>query len=138
MKIYVLGETELEPSEIVDEKNPRTLEIWHIVVSLFCGIIIGILVAYIAWCSHRRWCKDRKPEHHEQSPEQQPAEAETTYEELDLSKMNTEDKYQSLRGNVSRIYDAVNNDDDSTYTELNKIRDAENNYQSLQVRPKYT
>ena len=122
---------------MVDLKTPRSLEIWHIVVSLVSGIIIGILVAYIAWCSHRRWCRNRKPEHHEQSP-QQPAEAESTYQELDLSKMNTEDNYQSLRGNVSRINDAVNNYDDPTYTELNKIRDAENSYQSLQVRPKYT
>ena len=133
----VVGETEFEPSEIVEEKTPRSLEIRHVVVSLVSGIIIGVLVAYIAWCSHRRWCKNRKPEHHEQSP-QQPAEAESTYQELDLSKMNTEDNYQSLRGNVSRINDAVNNDDDSSYTELNKIRDAENNYQSLQVRSKYT
>ena len=133
----VLGETEFEPSGVVGEKNPRTLQIWHIVVPLVSGIIIGILVAYIAWCSRRRWCKNRKPEHHEQSPEQ-PAEAETTYEELDLSKMNTEDNYQSLRGNVSWIDEVVNNDDDSTYTELNKIRDVENNYQSLQVMPKYT
>ena len=133
----VLGGTEFEPSEIPDEKTPRTLKIWHIVVSLVSGIIIGILVAYIAWCSHRRWYTNRKPEHHEQSPEQ-PAEAQSTYQELDLSKMNTEDNYQSLTGNVSRIDDAVNNDDDSTYTQLNKIRNAENNYQSLQVRPKYT
>ena len=97
-------------------------------MSLVSGIIIGIFVAYIAWCSHRRWFTKRKPE---QSPDQQPAEAESTYQELDLSKMNTEDNYQSLSGNISRIDDAVNNDDDSTYTELNKIRDVENNYQSL-------
>ena len=131
----ILGETEFEPSGIVQEKKPRTLEIWHIVVSVVSGIIIGILVAYIACCSHRRWFSKRKPE---QSPDQQPTEAESTYQELDLSKMNTEDNYQSLRGNISRINDAVNNDGDSTYTELNKIRDAESNYQSLQVRPKYT
>ena len=49
-----------------------------------------ILVAYIAWFCHRRWFTKR-----------QPTEAETTYEELDLSKMNTEDNYQPLKGDVS-------------------------------------
>ena len=45
--------------------------------------------------------------------------------------MNKEDNYyQSLRGNVPRIND-VTNDDESTYTELSKTRDVENNYQSL-------
>ena len=74
------------------------MEVWHIVVSLVSGIIFGILVAYIAWFCHRRWFTKRKPE---QSPDPQPTEAETTYEELDLSKMNTEDNYQSLKGDVS-------------------------------------
>ena len=97
-------------------------------MSLVSGIIIGILVACIAWCSHRRWFTKRKAE---QTSYQQPTEAESTYQDLDLSKMNTEDNYQSLRGNISRIDDTVNNDDDTTYTELNKIRDVENNYQSL-------
>ena len=39
--------------------------------------------------------------------------------------MNTEDNYQSLRVN------AGNNEQESTYTELNQIRDVEDNYQSL-------
>ena len=102
--------------------------IWHIVVSVASGIIFGILVAYIPRCSRRRWCTKRE---YEQISYQQPTEAESTYQELNLSNMNTEDNYQSLRGNVSRIDDTVNNDDDSTYTELNKIRDVENNCQSL-------
>ena len=62
-----------------------------------------IIVAYIAWFCHRRWCTKRKPE---QSPDPQPTEADTTYEELDLSKMNTEDNYQSLKRDVS-----INNQD---------------------------
>ena len=112
----------------MNEKTPRTLVIWHIVVSLVSGIIFGILVAYIPRCSRRCCFTKRKSE---QTSYQQPTEVESTYQELDLSKINSEDNYQSLRGNVSRIDDAVNNDDDSTYTELNKIKDAENNYQSL-------
>ena len=91
------------------------------------GIIVGILVSYIASCSHRRWLKNRKSK---RNPDQQPAETDSTYQELELSKMNQEDNYQSLRGNVARIND-VTNDDASTYTELSKTRDVENNYQSL-------
>ena len=91
------------------------------------GFFAGILFSYIASCSHRRWFKNRKPK---RNPDQQLTEADSTYQELDLSKMNKEDNYQSLRGNVARIND-VTNDDDSNYTELSKTRDVENNYQSL-------
>ena len=44
--------------------------------------------------------------------------------------MNQEDNYQSLRENVATIDDVTNNDE-STYTELSKTRDVEDNYQSL-------
>ena len=92
-----------------------------------CGIIIGVLLSYIVWCSHRRWFRKRKPK---RNPDEPPTEADSTYQELDLSKMNQEDDYQSLRGNVARIND-VTNDDESAYTELSKTRDTEDNYQSL-------
>ena len=101
---------------------------WYIIcVTLVSGIIIGVLLSYIAKCSHRHWFGKRKPK---RNPDQQPDEADSTYQELDLSKMNQEDNYQSLKGNVARIND-VTNDDESTYTELSKTRDAEDNYQSL-------
>ena len=96
-------------------------------ISLVCGIIIGVLLSYIAQCSHRRWLRKRKSK---RNPDEQPTEADSTYQELDVSKMNQEDNYQSLRGNVARIND-VTNDDESTYTELSKTRDVEDNYQSL-------
>ena len=101
---------------------------WYIIViSLVSGIVVGVLLSYIAWCSHRRWFRNRKPK---RNPDQQPTKANLTYQELDLSKMNKENNYQSLRGNVAKIND-VTNDDDSTYTELSKTRDVEDNYQSL-------
>ena len=56
-----------------------------------------------------------------------------TFQDLDLTKMNTEveDNYESLRVNIaSNAYDTAK-DDDSTYTELNSNKDVENNYQSL-------
>ena len=90
------------------------------------GIIFGILLCYIVWCSHRRWFRNRKPE---RNPELQTTDVDSTYHELDLTKMNKEDNYQSLTVNAAS--NDVGNEDDSTYTKLNKIRDVENNYQSL-------
>ena len=105
------------------EDDGTTVVVWHTVVTLVSGFILGILFSYIVSCSRRRWFRNRKPE-------PKTTEVDTTYQELDLSKMNTEDNYQSLRVNAERN-DAAANDDDSTYTELSKTRDVENNYQSL-------
>ena len=102
---------------------------WYItVVTLVCGIIVGILLSYIAHCSRRRWFRNRQPK---QTPDQQPTAVDSAYQELDLSKMNQEDNYQSLRGNVARINDVTNDNDTENYTELSKTRDVEDNYQSL-------
>ncbi|CAB4044074.1 Hypothetical predicted protein, partial [Paramuricea clavata] len=106
--------------------NGTTVVVWHIVVTLVSGFILGILFSYIASCSRRRWFSNRKPE---RNPEPKTTEVDTTYQELDLSKMNTEDNYQSL--SVNAASNDVANDDDSTYTQLSKSRDVEDNYQSL-------
>jgi MFS superfamily sulfate permease-like transporter len=69
----------------------RGTEWYIVVVSLVFGIIIGILLSYIASCCRR----SRKPH---SNPEPKTAETDTTdYQELDLSQMNTEDNYRSLR-----------------------------------------
>ena len=129
-------------------------------VSLVSGIIIGILLSYIASCCRRKF-RSRKPRSNpepkttgtdttdyqeldlsqmntednyrslrntkpQSTPEPKTTEADTTYQELDLSKMNTEDNYQSLRVNA-----ASTDEEDSTYTELNKTNDVENNYTNL-------
>ena len=92
------------------------------VVSVVSGIIIGILLSYIVSYCLRKFRSGNL----QSNPEQKTTEVDTTYQELDLTKMNTEaDNYQSL------IVNAASNDDDSTYTELNKTRNEENNYQSL-------
>jgi hypothetical protein len=91
-----------------------------VVVILVSGMIIGILLSYIVFCSRRKF-RSRKPQ---SNPEPKATEVDTTYQELDLSKMNTEDNYQSLRVNAA-------NDEEATYTELSKTRDVEDNYQSL-------
>ncbi|CAB3995578.1 Hypothetical predicted protein [Paramuricea clavata] len=93
---------------------------WYIVVvTLVSGIIIGILLSYIVSCSRRKFRRRRQPR---SNHEPKTTEADTTYQELDLTKMNTGDNYQSLR---------VNAEEESTYTELNQTRDVEDNYQSL-------
>ena len=89
---------------------------WYIVVlSLVSGIIIGIIFSYIVWCSHRRWFRNKKPE---QYSEPKTSEVDTTYQELDLSKMSKEDNYQSLIVNGANNDDGNDdgNDDDSTCT----------------------
>jgi hypothetical protein len=96
------------------------------VLTLVSGFILGIIFSYIVWCSRHRWLRNRKPE---RNSEPKIAEADTMYQELDLTKMNTEDNYQSLRVNTAS--NDVANDDDSTYTQLSKTRDVEDNYQSL-------
>ena len=97
---------------------------WYIVVGiLVSGIIIGLFLAFIIWCLHRRQVVINK--NSQRDPEPQATNVDSTYQELDLSKMNTQDNYQSLKVN------AATNEDDSTYTTLSKTRDEENNYQSL-------
>ena len=95
-------------------------------VTLVSGIIIGIFLSYIVSCSRRKFRRTRQPQSNHES---KTTEADTTYQELDLTKLNTEDNYQSLRVNAANNEAA--NDDDSTYTELSKTRDVEDNYQSL-------
>ncbi len=116
----------IHPNAAANNEDDGTVVVWHIVVSLLSGIIIGFLLSHIVSCSRRRWFKNKK---RQPSPEAQATDVDTTYQELDLSKMNKEDNYQSLRVNAAN--NDVANDGDSTYTELNKARDVENNYQSL-------
>ena len=93
---------------IVDKQcsnNTISCTEWYIIVlTLVSGFIAGILFSYIVWCSHRRWFRNKKPQG---NPDEQQTEADSTYQELDLSKMNHEDNYQSLRGNVARIDDVT-------------------------------
>ena len=105
------------------------------------GICIGILLSYIVWCSRRRYLRKKNPQPQTieldtrnevlTNPEAETVEADSTYQQLDLTKINKEDNYQSLimKGNTSS--NNAGNDDDSTYTELKKVRDVEDNYQSL-------
>ena len=94
-------------------------------VTLVAGIIIAILFSDIVSCSQRKF-GSRKPQ---SCPEPRASEVDSTYQEFDLAKMNTEDKYQSLRMDVA--FNNVTNNDDFNYSKLSKTRDIENKYQSL-------
>ena len=86
------------------------------------GIIIGILVSHIAYCYYRRRFRNRKPK---RNRNQQPTEADSTYQELDLSKMNKEDNiYQSLRKNKCN----VDNDYDPTYMNPEQLQETQLNF----------
>ncbi|XP_028397084.1 hemicentin-1-like [Dendronephthya gigantea] len=99
---------------------------WYIVaVTLVSGIIFGIILSYIVF---RVRSKNRNRQLSNPEPVPPTSRVDQTYQELDLAKLNKEDNYQSLRGNAARNY-GVN--DESNYTELNKSREVENNYQSL-------
>ena len=116
---------------------------WYVVViSTVSGTIIGILFSYIFSCSRRRCLRNKN--HEAQvinlstrnkiltNKETETNEGDPTYQELNLTKMNQENNYQSLdmKGNTD-INDAGDRDDATTYTELDNVRDAENNYESL-------
>ena len=95
---------------------------WYIVViSVLSGFVAGMLFSFIILCFRRKF-QTRKRQSSEAPP---PSEVDTSYQELNLSKINQEDNYQSLRVN------SACNNEESAYTELNKTRDVEDNYQSL-------
>ncbi|XP_028413754.1 interference hedgehog-like [Dendronephthya gigantea] len=110
--------------KISEECNGKT-EWYIVVVSLVSGIIIGITFSYIVSCQRRKF---RNSKSQQSKPKPPKSQVDSTYQELDLIKMNREDNYQSLRVNAARN-DGV--DDESNYAELNKTREVENNYQSL-------
>ena len=104
-----------------------TVVAWHLVVSLLSGIIIGVLLSYAITVLSRRQLRNKKPS---PKPESNISKDNTIYQDLDLTKMNTEDNYQSLQVNSAgddEAYESVK----SYYTDLNTIREDENNYQSL-------
>ncbi|XP_046857962.1 uncharacterized protein LOC124451391 isoform X1 [Xenia sp. Carnegie-2017] len=113
----IINYMKISTTSIVDCKTD-----WLVTsISVISGIIFGILFCCLIFlCYGRRWLV--KKSQMSQSHDARTNTVNTTYEELDLSKRDDRDKYESLR---------KNNDDDNQYQELNKVRDPENNYQSL-------
>lgn len=115
-----------------NSKSDETAAVWHIVVSFISGVVVCIFIFFIVRRSRllkRR--RDAKPQKTDDS----------IYQELDLTKMNAEDNYQSLTGKAARINKVVDEDyenidlatenhhhyQDLDLTKMNK----EDNYQSL-------
>ena len=93
------------------------------------GFIFGVAVCCIVLDSRRKFSTSRKPE---SKAEPQRPEDEAIYEELDFSKLNKhDDNYESFRGNAASNCALNGDNDDPSYTKLKKIRDVEDNYQSL-------
>ena len=96
LNAFSLGEA--MSSKKVDRDLGDTVVIWHIVVSLKSGVVFGYLLSYIVSCSRRKF-RGIKPR--QSNPEPSKSQVDKTYQELDLTKLNTEDNYQSLTVNQS-------------------------------------
>ena len=96
------------------------------------------MILLYAILSLRERVKSKKdvsqPAHNYDTPETHPegATENSAYQELDLRNKDPENSYQALRMNTRR---RVNNEtkieDEANYQELDKVREQENSYQSL-------
>ncbi|XP_028410756.1 uncharacterized protein LOC114533438 isoform X2 [Dendronephthya gigantea] len=100
-------------------------------VTFVAGGIFGILLSYVVG-RFRRYRKRRKHQASSEVPgtSTDKAEQNATYDSLDLTKMNFEDKYQSLRKSLSGKEEETC-EHAEPYTQLNKIREIEEHYQAL-------
>ena len=93
-------------------------------------IFIGI-ISFIIWWAYRHWFRDRKPK---QNYESQATDLHTTYQQLDLSKLNREDNYQSLTNRNSQLNINIPQATETTYEDLDVTKmNTEDNYQSLNM-----
>ena len=75
-----------------------------------------------------------KPAHNSDTAETHPegAAENSAYQELDLRNKEPENSYQALRMNTRRrINNETRIEDEANYQELDKVREKENSYQSL-------
>ncbi|XP_028399308.1 contactin-4-like [Dendronephthya gigantea] len=131
---FNLSVVELPTTKIPDTKSKASAKeitaAWYIIlVLLLTGFIIGCIFSFIIYHSRRK-IQSRKTQSSPESPTTI-SRVDSTYQELDLRKMNTEENYQSLAGNAAARNKVGDECDNSTYTELNTSRDEGNNYQSL-------
>ena len=111
---------------------------WYIIlVTLVCGIIIGMVFIFGIMSLRRRFKSKKdvaKPAHNHDTPEthRDSAAENSAYQELDLRNKDPENSYQALRVNTRRrINNETRIEDESNYQELDKVREKENSYQSL-------
>ena len=112
---------------------------WYIIlVTLVCGIIIGLMIFLYGIQSLRRMFKRKKdksePAPNYDTPETHPEGAadNSSYQELELKNRKPENSYQALRMNRrQRINNETKIEDEANYQELDKVREKKHNYQSL-------
>ena len=100
-------------------------------------MFIGMILLY-AILSLRQRIKNKqdvsKPVHNYDTPEthSEGAADNSAYQELDLRNKEPENSYQALRMNTRRrINNETKIEDEANYQELDKVREKENSYQSL-------
>ena len=110
---------------------------WYIIlVTLVCGIIIGMIFLYGIMSLRQRFKskKDEAKPAHNDTPDTHPdgAADNSTYLDLELKNREPENSYQALRVNTRRRIDNETKiEDEAGYQELDKEREKDNNYQSL-------
>ena len=105
----------------------------RIIVGILSSVIFIGIIFHIIWWIYRRWFKNRKAKRNHES---QTTDLHTTYQELDLSKMNIEDNYQSLINRNPQLNNIVpqTTEIETTYEDLDVTKmNTEDNYQSLNV-----
>ena len=100
---------------------------------MFLGAIL--LYAILSLRQRFKSKKDKsKPAHNYDTPETHPEGAadNSAYQELDLRNKDPENSYQALRMNTRRrMNNETKIEDEAGYQELDKVREKDNNYQSL-------
>lgn len=107
----------------ISEKSKCSKCEWFIiVVSLLSGIFIGVCLSCGIFPYFRRRSSTKRKSERKSTEQVE----NSTYQELDLTKINTKEDYQSLKKAKSQL-------SDSTYEtlDLSKMNTPEENYQSL-------
>ena len=112
----------------------RTVVVWHVVLSLVSGIIIGVFITNVV----SYYCRKYRSKESQSDPAAGTTEIDANYQELDLTKINTEDNYQSLTHGKSQPFpEPETAETDSTYQQLDLTKmNEEYDYESLRVNPK--
>ena len=109
----------------------------RIVVGILSSVIFIGIISFIIWWAYRRWFRNRKRKQNQTNELHANDVAFTNnYQQIDLSKMNTEDNYQSLTNWDPQINNIVpqTTEMETTYEDLDVTKmNTEDNYQSLSV-----
>ena len=108
---------------------------WYLdVASFVLGVVVGVVLLGILGLFCYRRLKNKmsaKSLQESKAESRQKPEGNSVYEELNLNEISSgNDYYQSVQGN-SDNNEVLCENGESTYTELNTIREEENKYESL-------